>query len=124
MDKTQNTASNVTEAADMPKPETKMAKCRGLLNEIKADAANLVDTSVRQEFIKRAISEIGMSKAGAITYYNNLNREAQGKPLYQKPKSAATTAQVQAAGEAEESSDEQAEEEKTEASAKAGGEEE
>lgn len=73
---------------------TKMARARALLATLSAGPIP-EGSSLRKEFISKAVAEIELTKNGAITYYNNLQNELKGKPLYIKPKKAATTAQVQ-----------------------------
>lgn len=85
-------------AAVAPKEPTKMDRARALFKSLKADGVVIPEgSSVRKEFISRGIAEVGLTKNGAITYYNNLQNEAAGKALYIKPKKAATTGEVQGA---------------------------
>lgn len=101
---TDTTAAPAAAAAPAaPKAPSKMDKARALYNSLK-DPAYVVPegSSVRKEFISKASvpvadGGIGLTKNGAITYYNNLQNEAKGKPLYITPKKAATTAEVQGA---------------------------
>lgn len=103
MSNTENTAA-VQEA---PKAETKMSRARTLLHAI-IGAPIPEGSTARKEFIARAQSEIGLSKAGAITYYNNLNNELKGKPLYQygAKKATETTAQTETEQPEEQAEDE------------------
>lgn len=106
---TANTAAETTTAAvapaavPTPKEPSKMERARGVFQALKAEDAVIPEgSSVRKEFIAKttvAIADggIGLTKNGAITYYNNLQNEAKGNPLYIKPKKAATTAEVQGA---------------------------
>lgn len=68
--------------ATQAKPESKMSKARALYQQLVEEGAP-EGRSIRQEFIARSQVEVGLTKSGAITYYNNLNNEAKGKPLYQ-----------------------------------------
>lgn len=96
-------ATNANAAAPAPKEPSKMDRARVLFTSLKAEDAVIPEgSSIRKEFISKAqvaIADggIGLTKNGAITYYNNLQNEAKGNPLYIKPKKAATTAQVQGA---------------------------
>ena len=72
-------------AAEPAKALTKMDHARVLFSEIytpgykfKIEGAK----SQRNEFIKRAIGEFGMTQNGAATYFQNLSNEAKGDPLY------------------------------------------
>lgn len=59
--------------------------CRELFAEVSAEGYVMRiegAKSLRGEFIQRAITECGMTKNGAATYYQNLKNEAAGKPLY------------------------------------------
>lgn len=101
---TDTTAAGAAPAAPaVPKEPTKMDKARALYNTLKAaDYVVPEGSSIRKEFISKAqvaVADggIGLTKNGAITYYNNLQNEAKGKPLYIKPAPKATTAQVQGA---------------------------
>lgn len=97
------------------KPESKMSRARTLLAEIRAvDAPE--GSSHRKEFIRRAQEEIGLTQSGTITYYNNLNNEAKGLPLYKHTRKAAKAepkAEAVAAGDegADEAPEDQSEEE-------------
>lgn len=98
-------------AAPAEKP-SKMAQARVLFNELiqaETDKTLPEGKSRRQEFIRRAKTEIDLTPNGAITYYNNLQNESKGKPLYIKPKKV-TTAQAQGqteGGEKQELTEEQ-----------------
>lgn len=86
MTTTNNAAANTAPAAAEPaKVMTKMDHARVLFAEIytpgykfKIEGAK----SQRNEFIKRAIAEFGMTQNGAATYFQNLSNEAKGDPLY------------------------------------------
>lgn len=83
-------------ATPAPKAPSKMDKARELFLKLKdADYTIPEGSSIRKEFISAAIANIGLTKNGAITYYNNLQNEAKGKPLYIKPAPKATVAGVQ-----------------------------
>lgn len=84
---TENTAT--TEAA-APKAPSKMELSRPLFNEIHAEGYVLREgsKSARSEFVTRAQDELGLTKAGAATYYQNLTNEKAGKPLYGTKKKA------------------------------------
>lgn len=78
-----------------PKAPSKMDKARALYQSLKAEGYVVPEgSSIRKEFISAAQAQIGLTKNGAITYYNNLQNEAKGKPLYITPKKAATVAEV------------------------------
>lgn len=100
---TANTAATDTTAAAAadaaapaaPKAPSKMDKARVLFKSLKVDGYVVPEgSSVRKEFISAAQVQIGLTKNGAITYYNNLQNEAKGKPLYIKPGAGKTTAEV------------------------------
>lgn len=93
---TTNTAAQTTEAQAPAAPMTKMDHARKLWKEIytpgyvfKIEGAK----SQRNEFIKRAIKEFGMTQNGAATYFQNLSNEAKGEPVYKynKTKGKGTT---------------------------------
>lgn len=69
-------------AATEQKPVTKMAQATKIFQEVYSKNYDLKGKSQRQCFIARAIDEIGMSKAGANTYFQNLSNKAKGEPLY------------------------------------------
>lgn len=96
-DNAENTGAPAA-AAPAPKAPSKMDKARDLYNKLKADDFTVPEgSSIRKEFISAAQANIGLTKNGAITYYNNLQNEAKGKPLYIKPAPKATVAGVQGA---------------------------
>lgn len=89
-----NAATNNAPVA-APKAPSKMDKCKELFLELVAaetDGKIPEGSSKRKEFIARAQSEHALTKAGAITYYNNLQNWHKGDPLYIKPKKAAKPA--------------------------------
>lgn len=102
-------AANETNAP-APKPESKMSRARAIYQELSQVEKFEEGDSIRKQFIKRAMADVGLTESGAQTYYNSLRKEAQGGDLYWKPKKAATVAQVQGAegGEQEEAQDPQA----------------
>ena len=106
-----NTAAAAAPAAE-PKLPSKMFQARELLNKIKGETLP-EGRSVRQEFIARGQSEIGLTKSGAITYYNNLKSEAAGKALYphsgKKASKPAADAPAEATGENKAEADAEAE---------------
>lgn len=83
-----------------PKEPSKMEKARVLFNTIAGETLAEGD-SARKQFISRGQSEIGLTKAGAITYYNNLRNEAKGGKLYAYGAKKAAPAETTAGGEAE-----------------------
>jgi len=97
---TDTTAAPAVAAVKVP---SKMDKARELFVSLKAEDYTVPEgSSIRKEFISKASvaladGGIGLTKNGAITYYNNLQNEAKGKPLYITPKKGATTAEVQGA---------------------------
>ena len=89
-----------------------MALARELLKKIQGETLE-EGVTVRQAFIARGQSEIGLTKSGAITYYNNLKSEAAGKPLYPhsgKKKAAAPAADASTGEGADEATAESTEE--------------
>lgn len=94
MSQAENTAAVAT-----PKAPSKMDQAKELYAKIKTEPLAEGD-SVRKQFIARAQSEIGLTKAGAITYYNNIRGAAEaGKPLYYKGKKEAAPAAPEASNE-------------------------
>ncbi len=96
---TNNAAENTTNdnAAVEAKPVSKMEHAKKLYAEIFTPGYKLKEgtTSQRAEFIRRAIDEFGMTKAGAGTYYQNLSNKDRGQPLYKyNSKKAGTKAEV------------------------------
>lgn len=63
---------------------TKIQQARTLFQEVYAADYKLTEgvKSLRQEFLKRAQEEIGMTPSGAATYHQNLSNEAKGEKLY------------------------------------------
>lgn len=108
MTQTNTAAAPAVEA----KAPSKMFLARELLKKIQGEELP-EGTSVRQAFIARGQSEIGLTKSGAITYYNNLKSEAAGKALYphsgKKAKAQATETTAEASDAGEATSEEQAE---------------
>lgn len=91
MSQAENTAAVAT-----PKAPSKMDQAKELYAKIKTETLAEGD-SVRKQFIARAQSDIGLTKAGAITYYNNIRGAAEaGKPLYYKGKKEAAPADADA----------------------------
>lgn len=93
---TTTNAAATTEQQAPAKPKSKMEHARELWAEIytpgykfKIEGAK----SHRNEFIKRAIKEFGMTQNGAATYFQNLSNEAKGEPVYKynKTKGKGTT---------------------------------
>lgn len=97
---TDATTAPAAAAPAAPKAPSKMDKARALYNSLKEEGYVVPEgSSIRKEFISKAsvaISDggIGLTKNGAITYYNNLQNEAKGNPLYIKPKKAAKASDV------------------------------
>ena len=86
---TVDTNAAATAPVAAPKEPSKMEKARVLFNTIAGETLAEGD-SARKQFITRGQSEIGLTKAGAITYYNNIRGAAEaGKPLYYKGKKEA-----------------------------------
>ena len=99
---TVDTNAAATAPVAAPKEPSKMEKARVLFNTIAGETLAEGD-SARKQFISRGQSEIGLTKAGAITYYNNLRNEAKGGKLYAygAKKAAPAQAETTAGGEAE-----------------------
>lgn len=100
-----NATANATIAAvsTAPKAPTGMDIAKTIYAEVTAQGYVLPEgiKSVRQAFIQRAISEGGLTKNGASTYYQNLQNAANGKKLYSytPKKKTAVAAEVPNAGE-------------------------
>ena len=77
-----NTAATTEATTEATKAPSKMALARALRAEIYAAGYDLDGKSQRQVFIARAQAEIGMTEAGANTYFQNLSNEAAGRGLY------------------------------------------
>lgn len=100
---TTNTAV-ATQTQEQAKAPSKMDHARKLFAEIYTAGYKFKipgAKSQRNEFIKRAIAEFGMTQAGAATYFQNLTNEAKGEPVYKynkgKKKAATTTGEAGAA---------------------------
>lgn len=95
---TNNAAETTTNtAAAEAKPVTKMEQAKKLYAEIFTPGYKLKEgtTSQRSEFIRRAIDEFQMTKAGAGTYYQNLSNKDRGQDLYKyNKKKTGTKAEV------------------------------
>lgn len=79
-----NTAAT-TPAAEPAAVLTKMDHARKLFAEVYSQGYKFKvegSKSQRNEFVKRAIAEFGMTKNGAATYFQNLSNEAKGEKLY------------------------------------------
>lgn len=76
---TSTTAATTTPEAKAP---SKMQRCETLYEEVFAPGYDLGGKSQRAVFIARAIAEVGMSQAGANTYYQNLSNASRGKGKY------------------------------------------
>ncbi len=100
MAKTATAAATTNTQATAPAPEakapTKMELAKKLYDEIYGAGYDLEGKSQRQVFIARAQAEIGLTKAGANTYFQNLSNEARGQGRYKyntyeaKPKAEGT----------------------------------
>ena len=92
MSKTETNAAAVdTAPAAAPKAPSKMDKAKALFAELRTVTLAEGD-SIRKQFISRGQTEIGLTKSGAITYYNNLRGQAKGEKLYPYTKKAAPKA--------------------------------
>lgn len=83
--KTNTTNSNVTSISAVKKID----RAREVFQRV--TASNFVapeGSSPRAEFIKSCVAEFGMTDKGASTYWQNLNTEAKGGPLYKHAKPA------------------------------------
>ena len=113
-----NTADNAaaTQTETTTAAPSKMQRCGELYNEIFTRGYDLKGKSQRACFIERAQAEIGMTKAGAATYFQNLSNKNKGEDLYKynnkkKPttgevkgkeeQTSTTTVQANAAADAE-----------------------
>lgn len=76
-----STVEKETPAPVAEKAPTKMALARALFQTIKTEEIAEGD-SARKQFIARAQEEVGLTRPGAITYYNNLRNEDKGGKLY------------------------------------------
>lgn len=76
------TAPETTNAAPAPKVPSKMELCKALYKEVFAKDYDLQGKSQRAVFIARAQSELGMTKNGANTYYQNISNAERGGELY------------------------------------------
>lgn len=75
---TNATETTTTEAA----APNKMQRCAELYKEIFTRGYDLKGKSQRSNFIERAQAEVGMTKAGAATYFQNLSNKNKGEDLY------------------------------------------
>ena len=101
MTKTTKTAATQAVAPEVKAP-TKMELAKKLYDEIYSSGYDLEGKSQRQVFIARAQAEIGLTKAGANTYFQNLSNEARGQGRYKynayeaKPKAEGTAGGTEA----------------------------
>lgn len=88
------TAIAAATAASVPAPvaakePSKMELARPIFVEVNGAGFELPEgKSARATFISRAVAEVGLTDKGAATYWQNLNKEAKGLPLYGKKKAA------------------------------------
>ena len=75
-----NTAPVETTTAE--KAPSKMQKARALYEKVFGPGFDLNGKSQRARFIELAQTEIGLTKAGANTYFQNLSNAARGDKLY------------------------------------------
>lgn len=110
------TAPTTPEAA--PKAPSKMSLCKPLFEELTAEGAILPEgKTARATFIARAQAEdIGLTAAGAATYWQNLTSKAAGGKLYPhgaKPKAKDEAPAAEPAAEPAATSQEPGEEQET-----------
>lgn len=86
--------SNTAATATAQKEPTKMELAKGLYGRVTAKAAP-EGSSHRGIFIEMAMQEIGLSKAGANTYFQNLKSEAAGEGRYPYSPASRATAENQ-----------------------------
>lgn len=77
-----NTTPAAAPEATPAKAPSKMELCSKLYHEVFAKGYDLGGKSQRAVFIQRAIAELGMTKNGANTYYQNLSNAARGLGKY------------------------------------------
>lgn len=101
MNATVNTTAAATTVAAVAKTPTGMDIAKQIYAEVNAEGYVLPEgaKSIRQAFIQRAISEGGLTKNGASTYYQNLQNAANGKKLYSYTPKKKVAAEVPNAGE-------------------------
>lgn len=80
----QNTAATATAttAVVAEKAPSRMAQAKELYAEVFSKGYDLNGQSQRQNFIARSQAEIGLTPAGANTYFQNISNEAKGEGLY------------------------------------------
>lgn len=86
----------------MTKQTSKMQQAIVLFNEINTRGYQLNGKTQRAVFIERAMQEVGLSKNGAATYFQNIsNKVNKGMKLYHynKPAKKVTKSTVKAAEE-------------------------
>lgn len=67
----------------MTKPVSKMSQARVIFDQVFTRGYNLNGKTQRSVFIERCINEIGMTKNGASTYYQNISNQVnKGMKLY------------------------------------------
>lgn len=59
-----------------------MAIAKDIYGRINAEGYKPTEKSTRQEFLRLVQSEAGLTPSGASTYWQNLQNEARGEPLY------------------------------------------
>lgn len=68
---------------------SKMNQAEVVFQQVSAEGFDLQGKTVRAAFVEKAMAEVGLSKAGASTYYQNLrNKHVNGKNLYEYNKTA------------------------------------
>lgn len=108
------TNAAATTPAVTEKPKSKMELARPLYKEIYTEGYQLKAEgakSQRGEFVKRAMAEIGLTKHGAATYFQNLSNESRGMPTYKHSKktgSKASTTVADATGQLTQTTEEAA----------------
>lgn len=67
----------------MTKPVSKMSQARVIFDQVFTRGYNLNGKTQRSVFIERCMNEIGMTKNGASTYYQNISNQVnKGMKLY------------------------------------------
>lgn len=67
----------------MTKPASKMSQARVIFDQVFTRGYNLNGKTQRSVFIERCMNEIGMTKNGASTYYQNISNQVnKGMKLY------------------------------------------
>lgn len=108
-----NVADTTNAAPAAPAAPSKMDLCKPLFSGLKDGSIALIEgKSARATFISKAVDDLGLTKNGAATYWQNLTSLDKGGKLYphtaaKKKTDATTPADAAPADEAKDPADDQ-----------------